>query len=56
MLLGDRVEMIIIALLPIKWYAWIHGQSCGCSKRKVWLNKIHRKVRKWLYEIRSERD
>lgn len=50
MLLGDRVEMIIMALLPVKTYKWIHGQNCGCTKRKQWLNKMDRKLRKWLYE------
>ena len=50
MLLGDRVEMIIMAILPAKWYIWIHGQSCGCTKRKRWLNKMHRKYRQWKYD------
>lgn len=53
MLLGDRVEMIIMALLPSKWYAWIHGQSCGCTGRKAWLNKWHRKFRQWMYDRRN---
>jgi len=53
MLLGDRVEMIIMALLPTKLYARIHGQTCGCTKRKNYLNKLHRRVRKWIYDKRN---
>ncbi len=53
MLIGDRLEMLIMAILPAKLYRWIHGQNCGCTARKRFLNKWHRKWRQYWYDRRN---
>lgn len=47
MLIGDRVEFFLMAILPEKWLAKIQHKGCGCKSRKTKLNKLHIRFIEW---------
>ena len=50
-LAGDELEEILKKLGADKLaeaYEEVTGKDCGCSKRKEWLNNLHRRIKNWF--------
>ena len=50
-LAGDELEEILKKLGADKLqeaYEEATGKDCGCSKRKEWLNNLHKRIKGWF--------